>query len=244
MNSITSPRTLVIGLEGLPPEALLGDERLALVRFLMATGGYGRLDGEVPAEPAAFWRSLDAGLVDPPADAPALPALLADPEAPPLLEGDPGAGAGVVGADRLASLAKRMEGVSWTFARVIDATPTQLRAASGDWLPGLDTRIGPLLEQLGEAATVLILAHDGPAAGFVLAATGRGTPGELSGVHLVDLGPMLLALAGRPVPPSMTGRAPIPSPPAPARRLPTSTTSRRSWTGSGGSATSDGNVIA
>lgn len=208
MNLITSPRTLVIGLEGLPPDALLGDERLALVRFLMATGGYGRLDGEVPADPAAFWRSLDAGLDDPPADAPALPDLLADAGAPPLLEGDTAAVAGVVGIDRLASLATQLEGASWSFARVIDATPAQLGAASGDWLPGLDARLGPLLEQLGEAATVLILAHDGPAAGFVLAATGRGTPGELSGVRLVDLAPMLLALAGRPVPASMTGRAP------------------------------------
>lgn len=48
-------KTLVIGLDGVAPELLLGDDRLANLRRLMEGGCYGRLESVVPSRTVPAW---------------------------------------------------------------------------------------------------------------------------------------------------------------------------------------------
>ncbi|RUL83882.1 hypothetical protein [Tautonia sociabilis] len=221
-------KTLVIGLDGLPADLLLGDDRLAHVRHLMASGGFARLSGERPADPSAFWRSLDLGRLPGPDDDgegahwPSLPGLLSGDE-PPLLVGGPSCSGGDPIAEseaRLAEFSRRLAEAPWSFARLIDNAPALLQASGAEgaidsWIRRLDDALAPMLERLGDSGTVLIASRGVADSAAVLATTGGGPGGEIPGLRLVDLAPMLLALAGRPIPPSMTGRAPD-APPGPS----------------------------
>jgi hypothetical protein len=195
-------RIFVIALEGITPDQMLKDERLANLRQLMSAGFYGYL--ALSAGASSFEESIVCDRVA-------------------------RSGARVVQADRrneslqqqTAHACSLLADGAWTYLRVVLGPSPGGGSCDEEGKAealALDGAIGQVLELLDDQTVVLLLIEvpgDAPkpreresaCGAFVLAAPGYPGKGELDGVAWGDLAPTVLDMAGYGLPASPAGRS-------------------------------------
>jgi hypothetical protein len=201
-------RIFVLGLHRTAPGPLLGDDRLACVRHLMAAGAYGVLDGNTPLSWPCLIAGLDAGGDGPEAAiAPTLSDWFDRAGRRASTVVDPGLAGG---SRRFHEVREALGRDDWDFLLAIADGPDK-----PDDYPDFDHALGGLLELLPEDATLLIVSTLGA---FLLAGPDIAPAGEITGVRPADLAPTLLSLAGLEIPPHLAGRPIATGPAADVRR--------------------------
>lgn len=212
---------LVIGLEGVAPDALFGDEALENIRRLIEFGCYGKIDDASALNPREAWTVLAQG------QAGGLPgltiwdhlaangvnsALIGVAAEPSELQPQESAGAFAGSQQQFERLRQFLAAGELGYFHIVDRSPAKpadetRNDVSAAYRLHIDGQVGQTLETISEDTVVLIVCvADHQPAGFVLATLGLPLQGEIQGAHLQDLAPTLLELGGMPIPPTMDGK--------------------------------------
>ena len=228
-------KILIIGLEGICPEALFDDESLSNLRQLMELGCYGRIDSLTIPEGFSIWQCLSASQLPTPSmqsehifgiwdhlqqkgqsvthitisntlDSPA-------GEDNQFLDH-----LYTESCDRFALARRHLQNQECGHLQIIDAGADILQsrlvgqaAPIKDFSIFLDEQIGSLFELLSDETVLLVLlackVNNATESAFILASANNPLHAEINSANLLDLAPTLLQLAGEDIPTSMQGKS-------------------------------------
>jgi hypothetical protein len=203
-------KVLLIELNGAEPEFLFQDERLENIRRLMSLGCYGLLQVSSPADlpPDRIAEIVaDAGKPVVVMAPPSISSSLAD-----------GGQAFLATSQTQFELARQaLQAQEWEYFRLSVPVFEALHSASNvdqslvqTAYQQLDEQIGTILEQLDQDTQLVLLSSYGtqhPEGCFIIAAPNNPLRGELQNLHLFDITPTTLELAGYELPVGLPGKS-------------------------------------
>lgn len=199
-------KILLIELNGADPELLFQDERLENIRRLMSLGCFGLLQSnstsDLPPDRIADVVS-EAGkpvvVVAPSSQAAGPETFLAASQA------------------QFELARQEVQAQEWEYFRFSETalepllrTPNANENQVSAFYLHLDEQIGAMLELLGEDTQLVMLSSYGvlhPEGCFIIAAPNNPLRGELQNLHLLDIAPTVLQLAGYELPAGMPGKS-------------------------------------
>lgn len=172
-------KIVVISLNGVSLEQMIGDERLTHIRWLMETGCYGKISNQVQSVSHAT-RAISNQI----------------------------AHAGKhIRTVHVSPASRQSFQKAQDLVESDDCLCVQISVNGLTTIQRLDTELGNLFESLDNNTAVLVILEYEAHSGFMLVAPNNPLRGEIKDVNVIDLAPTLLGLEGDTIPGWLLGKS-------------------------------------